>query len=63
MNWGCNSAAYKTLVRITYSKFIQAHYKEKGVKVYAAITIMGLLLIVWALIAPYQLNQPSEINF
>lgn len=52
----------KRLEVITYSKFIQAHYKEKGVKVYAAITIIGLLLTVWTLIVAYQLNQPFEIK-
>lgn len=52
----------KRLGVILYSKFIQAHYKEKGVKVYAAITITGLLLTVWALIAAYQLNQSFEIK-
>lgn len=52
----------KSLGITLYSKFIQAHYKEKGVKVYAAITITGLLLTVWALIAAYQVKQSFEIK-
>lgn len=52
----------KRLGVIPYSKFIQAHYKEKGVKVYAAITITGLLVTVWALIVAYQSNRSFEIK-
>lgn len=41
-----------------YATFIKAHYKENGVKIYAGITVLGLLFTGWLAIITYTDNYP-----
>lgn len=51
----------KRLGTSAYSDFMRAHYKEQGVKIYAAITILGLVLTVWLNVIAYKSNIPTNV--
>jgi peptidoglycan/LPS O-acetylase OafA/YrhL len=49
----------ESLGEVAFAVFMRAHYKEIGVKIYAAITILGLILTSIVLYFSYQRNEQS----
>lgn len=46
-----------------YATFIKAHYQESGVKIYAGITVLGLLFTGWLAIITYTDNYPDYTRY
>lgn len=53
----------KRLGTMVYATFIKAHYKESGVKMYAGITVLGLLLTTWLAVIVYHGHYPNSIKY
>lgn len=53
----------KRLGTSAYAIFVKAHYKESGVKMYAGITVLGLLLTTWLAVIIYYGDYPNAIKY
>lgn len=53
----------KRLGTTVYATFIKAHYKERGVKIYAGITVLGLLLTSWLEVIVYHGHYTDLIKY
>jgi len=53
----------KRLALTAYSEFMKAHYKEQGVKIYAGITVLGLVLTVWLSAIAYENHIPNNVLY
>ena len=52
----------KRLGILPFTNFMRTHYKEKGVKVYAGITILGLILTIILCIYTFKRNDSATVS-